>query len=217
MTFIDNILNYVTDSKKRLSSRASIIVLFIAGVFLFDNIFGFSEYYNNARQLEQLKSISLLLKDTSIKSDVRTDLLKMQAQTLKRRSIIDKTVDFFKSLSFSSKKETITTGNAIVVATNDRSNLWFLLSSSCLYIIIGILLIPVMLITDKTTPILKLIAILIMMVVIFTFGAWFNYWLFDLILPDKIFGSWTWNYIFNFLLQIGLLLGGMVVSSKIKT
>ncbi len=213
-SYIDTILNYVTDNKKRLSSRAAIVVLVFAAVFLFDNIFGFSEYYNNARQLDQLKTITLLLKDTSIKGEIRSDLLKMEAKTLKRKSIVDKTVDFFKSLSFSSDKENV---RSTPYNTNGRSNLWFFLSSSCIYIIVGLLLIPVMLITDKTTPILKLIAILIMMIVIFTFGAWFNYWLFDLILPDKIFGSWVWNYIFNFILQIVLLLAGFVVSDKIKT
>ncbi len=213
-SYIDTILNYVTDNKKRLSSRAAIVVLVFAAVFLFDNIFGFSEYYNNARQLDQLKTITLLLKDTSIKGEIRSDLLKMEAKTLKRKSIVDKTVDFFKSLSFSSDKENV---KSTPYNTNGRSNLWFFLSSSCIYIIVGLLLIPVMLITDKTTPILKLIAILIMMIVIFTFGAWFNYWLFDLILPDKIFGSWVWNYIFNFILQIVLLLAGFVVSDKIKT
>ncbi len=217
MSYIDNILSYITDSKKRLSSRAAIIVLIIVTIFLFDNIFGFSEYFNNGRQLDQLKSISILLKDSTIKGDVRLDLISMQSKTLKRKNLIDNTIDFFESLSVSNQKKNVSAITSKQTPISQRNNLWFLFSSSGLYIIVGILLIPVMLITDKTTPILKLIATLIMMAIIFTFGAWFNYWLFDLFLHDKVFGSWVWNYLFSFILQIVFVLGGMVVSTKLKT
>jgi hypothetical protein len=56
-----------------------------------------------------------------------------------------------------------------------------------------------------------------MLVLIMAFTSWFNYWLFGKIIPNKLFGSWTWNYIVNVMIQIGLIFGYLAIDKYSKT
>lgn len=205
MTFYENILSFITDGSKRLSTRATVIILTLFCLIFIDNIIGFSHYYDKQRQLEQLKSISILLKDTSLSQETKNELLELERQTFKRQSIIDYSTSFLKNISFTKSKQNQNTSNKEV--NTIRNDFWFLISASGLYILVTIFVVPVLLLTDKKTPFLKLLASMIMFIVVMFFTCWFNYWLFDKIIPNRVFGSWTWNYIINFVLQIGLLLG----------
>lgn len=213
MSLFDNFTSFVTDRSQRLSARATVIILVLAVVLLVDNISGFSFYYNKQRQLDQLKSISQLLKDTTMSRDTKTKLAALERQTLDRKNIIDYSLSFLKKISWTSSRQSQNTinnnGNSI------RNEFWFFISSSGLYVLVIVLTVPIILLTDKKTPFFKLIATLLISIVIIGFTAWFNYWLFDKIIPDRLFGSWTWNYIANFLLQIGLAIG-LYWASKYK-
>ena len=210
MTYIDHIFNFITDNTKRLSSRATVIILTLFCILLIDNIVGVSFYYNKQRQLDQLKSISLLLKDTTLTAYTRAKLISIERQTLDRKTIIGQSLSFLQNISWTSQ----THPNKIINnnANPIRNDIWFLISSSGLYILVAILFLPIMLILDKKTPFLRLIATLLTFTVIILFTAWFNFWLFDKIIPDNLFGSWTWNYIANFILQIGLVFAYLAVS-----
>jgi len=205
MTFHENILGFITDNSKRLSTRATVVILTLTCILLLDNIFGVSFYYNNQRQLDQLKSVSVLLKDTSLTSETRTKLIELERQTLDRKTIIDYSLSFLQNISFTSSKTSQNTTNNN--ANPIRNDFWFLISASGLYILVTVFVVPVLLLTDKKTPFLKLLASMIMFTIVMIFTCWFNFWLFDKIIPDRVFGSWTWNYIINFVLQIGLVLG----------
>jgi uncharacterized membrane-anchored protein len=205
MAFYDNVLNFITDRTNRMSARATVIIVALVCILLVDNILGFSFYYNKQRQLEQLKSITQLLKDTSITADTRSNLIELEHQTFARRTIVDHFSSFLKKISWTSSRQSQNTINNNANPT--RNDFWFLFSASGFYIIITILVVPVLLFTDKKTPFLKLIATLLIFIFVMLFTSWFNYWLFDKLIPDRLFGSWTWNYVANFLLQIGLGLG----------
>jgi hypothetical protein len=205
MDFIDKILNFITDSNRRLSSKAAIGILALISVVVIDNVTGFSYYYNKNRQLEQLESIKILLSDSTLTTETRQKLVVLESHVLDRKSIMDYSLSFFKNISLTSSKpsqNTINNNGKII-----RNNIWFLLSTSGVYILTTIFVVPVLFITDRKTPFWKLLASMIVFVVVMFFTSWFNYWLFDKIIPDKLWGSWTWNYIINFLLQIGLLIG----------
>lgn len=203
MSFYENIFGFITDRSKRLSTRATVIILTIFCLVLVDNIIGFSHYYNKQRQLDQLKSISVLLNDTLLSQETKNELIELEKQTFKRKNIIDYSASFISNISWTNKTSTITKNNN----TDERNEIWFLISASGLYILVTILVIPVLLLTDKKTPFFKLLASMIMFVIVMFFTCWFNYWLFNKIIPDRVFGSWTWNYVINFILQIGLVIG----------
>ena len=199
MIFIDNILNFITDTKKRLSTRATIFILSVLTIFIIDNVIGFSHHYNNQKKLDQLKTISELLDRPNLTKNTKKELKLLESETFDRQNILNYSLSFLKNIASTD----ITNAETSTI----RSNVWFLISSSGLYILVTILVVPVMLLTDRKTPFLKLLASMIMFGLVMFFTSWFNYWLFDKIIPDELFGSWTWNYISNFILQIGLIAG----------
>lgn len=205
MNFLEHILNFITDGSKRLSTRATIIILSIFCILIIDNIFGISFYYNKQRQLDQLESISYLLKDESISNETKEKLLLLEKQSLDRKTIIDYSLSLFQNISWTNSKQS---QKSINNATNPiRNNFWFLISTSGVYILVTIFVVPVLLLLDRKTPFLKLFASMLMFVIVMFFTSWFNYWLFDKLIPDRLFGSWIWNYVLNFILQIGLIIG----------
>ncbi|SDX75200.1 hypothetical protein [Flavobacterium degerlachei] len=214
MSFSENILGFITDSNKRLSTRATVIVLFIFSILLIDNITGFSHYYNKERQLEQLKSISVLLKDTTLAKLTRLELISLQKETFNRKNLVDHSLSFIKYMRSTNNESNSNVTNTAKMPP--RNDVWFLLSTSGIYILVTLLLIPILLLTDKTTPFLKLIATLIIFGIVMFFTSWFNYWLFDKIIPDMLFGSWIWNYIINFMIQIALIAGLYWTTSTIN-
>ncbi|MCD8401398.1 hypothetical protein G1K66_12405 [Tenacibaculum finnmarkense] len=205
MIFIDNILNFVTDTKKRLSTRATIFIISIIAFLVFDNIIGFSHYYNQQKQLDQLKTISELLEKKSLSAKSKKELKKLESETFERQDMLDYSMSFLKNISSTDNKQSQNITNTETKTI--RSNIWFLISSSGIYILTTFLVVPVLLITDRETAFLKLLASMIMFCIVMFFTSWFNYWLFDKIIPDELFGSWVWNYIINFIIQIGLLVG----------
>jgi len=205
MDFIDKILNYITDSNRRLSSKAAIGILALMSIIVIDNITGFSYYYNKNRQLEQLETIKILLSDSTLTSETRQKLIVLETHVLERKSIIDYSLTFLKNISLTNSKQSEATknNNGKII----RNNIWFLMSTSGIYILTTILVVLVFLFMDKKTPFLKLLASMIVFVIVMFFTSWFNYWLFDKIIPDRLWGNWTWNYIINFILQVGLMIG----------
>jgi hypothetical protein len=213
MNFFEHILNFITDRSKRLSTRATVIILTLFCILLIDNIFGVSFYYNKQRQLNQLQSVSLLLKDSTLSKETHLELVSLERQALNRKSIIDYSLSLFQNMSWTSSKQSQNTTNNN--ANPIRNNFWFLISASGIYILTAIFVVPVLLITDKKTPFLKLIAAMVMFVFIMFFSSWFNYWLFDKLIPDRLWGSWIWNYIANFIAQLGLIIGVYMMMATI--
>ena len=205
MAFYDKIFEFITNKSNSLSAKATIVILTLFIIVIADNIIGFSYYYNKEKQLEQLKSVTFLLKENSISSENRKKLINLEIETLNRKNIIDYLSLSFDSISFTNSttsKKTINNKDGIV-----RDDFWFLISTSGIYMLITILILPILLLTDRKTPFLKLVATLLIFSLVMVITSWFNYWLFDKIIPNHLFGSWVFNYILNFILQISLMYG----------
>jgi hypothetical protein len=205
MSFFDNITSFITDRGQRLSVRATVLIITLALIIFADNVCGFSYYYNRQRQLEQLQSIAALLKDSSISLRTKENLRYLETQTLIRRNILDKSMTFAKNLSTIGRK--LDSSDKKALLKTERNEIVFFISTSGIYALVLILAVPIIFFTDKKTPFFKLVASLFLSAVIMAFTCWFNYWMIDLLLPYKIWGSWTWNYIMNVLIQLGLLIG----------
>jgi hypothetical protein len=203
MSFYENILEYITDNTKRISTRAAIIILIVGCFILIDNIVGFSYYYNRQRKFEQLKSISILLQDSTLSESTKVNIRRLEKQTFERKNIIDYSVIFLKNV-FDSKK-----GNTkdLLPSKYSRNNFWFLMSTSGIYLLLAIFVPLVLLLTDRKTGFFKLSASMLIFIIVMFFTSWFNYWLFDKLIPNVLLGHWIWNYLINFLIQIGLMIG----------
>lgn len=210
----DPLLSFFTDRSKRLSTRVSIFIFSIILLFIIDNVVGFSHYYKTDQQLRQIQTISTVLRDTSLPKETRKQLIELQKQTLERKNAIDYSLSFLKNISWTSSKQsqkTIKQSGKII-----RNEFWFVISSCGIFIFLSIVMIPVSLIIDRKEPIFKVIATSFILSVSTFILGWFCYNFFSFILPDHILGSWTWNYIFNGILQIMLIVGLYQVGNKNK-
>lgn len=201
MTFYERIFDFITDSSKRLSARATIIIFTILIVIIIDNITGFSYYYNKQRQLNQLSTVLSLLKDTTLTPETRSKLLIMEKQCLDRKSIVEH------SISFISKNAVSISNKSINPNIPPRNEFWFIASSSGIYLLITLFVVPVLLVSNKKTSFFKMLAVLIVFIIVMSMTSIFNYWLFDKIIPYYLFGNWLWNYVLNFIIQIALFFG----------
>ena len=131
---------------------------------------------------------------------------------LGRKNIIKHSLEFIRNISWSSSEEEV-----IKSELSGRNNFWFLMTASGFYILVSLLVVPILLFADRKTPILILLATMLMFLAIMAFTSWFNYWLFGKIIPDQLFGSWTWNYVANVLVQIGLVLGYLAIDKYVKS
>ena len=125
MIFIDNILNFITDTKKRLSTRATIFILSVLTIFIIDNVIGFSHHYNNQKKLDQLKTISELLDRPNLTKNTKKELKLLESETFDRQNILNYSLSFLKNIASTD----ITNAETSTI----RSNVWFLISSSGLY------------------------------------------------------------------------------------
>ena len=205
MDFLNNILSFITDSNKRLSVKTVVVILTLLSVFLVDNVTGFSFYHSNQRKLDQLESIENLLKDTTLTTDVRHKLSLMQSKVFERENVFEYLLSFFKNKYFrsSDNEQAIIEGEG----DNARNDFLFLLSTSGFYMLFAFLLIIIIFFTGKDTSFWVSIFSVILLSIIMFLIILFMYWLLGKIIPDKLFGSWTWNYIVNLFVQIVSLIG----------
>jgi hypothetical protein len=201
MSFYESILGFVTDKSKTPSTRATFTILILCGILLVDNITGFSYYFNKQRQLEQLQSISILLKDSTLSPKIHERLIQLETQIFERKSILDYSIGFLKNIFSNSGQIPIDS------ARKTRSNFWFLISSSGFYILVTIFIAPIMLFLNKKSSLLTRLATILIFSTVMFFTSWFFYWLMDKLIPDRLFGSWIWNYVINFIAQISLIIG----------
>lgn len=202
MSYVESLINLVTDRARPLSSRATYTIVIVLLVLIADNLIGFSYYYNNDKKLDELKSISVLLKDTTLPADTRTYLLNMESEIVSRQNIKDYFVSFLKNISWTSSKnkQSANTNNAKPI----RDNFWQTITSGGLFILTVLIFIPIIFITDKRTPLLQKIFTIFVIAIIMFAAAWFYSWLFSFI--PMIGKTWTWNYILNIVLQVLLIL-----------
>ena len=212
MGYIDSLINLVTDRARPLSSRATYTILIILLVLIADNLIGFSYYYNNDKKLDQLKSISVLLKDTTLPADTRGQLLNMEKEIGSRQNLKDYCFSFLKNISWtSSKNKQSTNVNNVKLS---RNNFWQVITSGGFFILTILVFVPIIFITDKRTPFLQKIFAMFLIAILMVAAAWFYSWLFSLI--PKIGKTWTWNYILNVVLQVLLILMFLYVDKYSK-
>jgi hypothetical protein len=101
--FFEIVFNFLADSSKKLIHKFVVFGTVLIILFLINNIFGFTYYYNTSKKIEQLKSISELLKDSTLPVAERQYLLTEQQSTIARKDIIQKTISF---LTYHPEKDT---------------------------------------------------------------------------------------------------------------
>lgn len=196
---IKSFFAFLFDKKHHVSSRAGATILLVVVLFSLDNIMGFTYHYDLERRIDHVKEISTILESTSISKSTREQLEGLQEEALARSNIVNQGLLFWNKLSFTNQQtQSINNDFTGVTVRNDFIHL---LTSSGLYLLISLILLPIIigvLFTRFTvnTFIRILLTILSLLGIIF-----FHYHITGL-LPDMMLGSWKWNYVANVIIQL---------------
>lgn len=209
MSYIDTLAAWFTDHRRTMPQRLAIILVIMLAIYTTNDILGFSYYYRMNRKAE------LLDKLTKIITDAKTDSIGRAEAIAMRHRIACKEPTYFSLLSFLGKlfrvdpksanntaTPPITTDTTNIAANvSMRNEFLFFVASSGLFAIIGIILIPITLFTNKSDTISQRVANTVIITLTFAFITFSMYALMNLI--PKILKSWAYNYILNALFQAG--------------
>ena len=186
-------VKFITDKTKSIPLRAMVVFLLLITLPLINNLTGYIYFNYEAKKLEQLKSITELLNDTTLQTNTVEKLRELETETINKKKLLD-------YLFISNDEKGIN--------KNERNNFLFLLSSSGIYILsilaMGILL---LFIDNETIIWTRKIVMFITFSFLVSLFVVFLYWLMGLLIPDKIHGNWNWNYLINLIAQILFIVG----------
>lgn len=221
MEILKELFSFLTDANRHFSTKAGIFVFIIFGTILVNNIFGFTYYYNLNNKIEKATAINKLLQDSINSKDNRIVLMKMRDDVLNRQTVIESTIqtvsNTYKKLNYNLHENASSTDlkKNPSIDTPDRNNFLFVISSSGIYVLLLILIVPLVIIFGfRTTETLNFFTgAIISSAVLYSLAA-LNYYVFGLI--PLIRNNWGWNYILNAVLQIAFLavVGFLIVRSK---
>lgn len=217
MSYIDHITYFLFDENRRLSSKAAVVVFIVLAIFLIDNILGFSYYFSSEKKIEQVQRLTTIIKDATSDSTTKAFAIELRSEIIDRENVVTQSLSFFRNIKWKSSKKHLANIPKNPVKTNEsiiKNNFWFHFTAGGLYYLLAVLMIPIMIFTDKTTSFSQRLATGILTAVLFYgFGLLF-YWICNLI-PQISKSTWIWNYILNLIIQI-IVIGLLVAAGQKK-
>jgi hypothetical protein len=202
MIFFDKLTDFVFDERKKISSKAAIILLSLLGLLFIDNLIGFSHNYKLNNKIDHIQKLNALILDSKTDKSTKIYLIKLRNETLNRKNILEIFSEYVKS-SPSDKTNINRPKNDNITSnlTAESINTFFHLTSSILFYLLAILMIPFIFFLDRNSSFPQRIAMGLMLCLMFAGIGIFLYWLCSLI--PKIWNeSWIINYIINVLIQV---------------
>jgi hypothetical protein len=197
--FAFKIYQDITGSDKSFLKKFYIYILIIFGLYVADNIIGFSYYQSVSSKIEKTKEINSILKDSAVlsKSEI-TKLKLLRSDIINRKTIKDNVYSFFSNISFISSKNPITTKpietNPIIERNPD---LHFYTSSASILLIMIIFFFAGLI--DRQSPLpQKIITIIVIELILYPFAFLFSKVLY---LIPVINEKPTINYVLNVVLS----------------
>ena len=216
-SYIDHITGFLFDEHRRLSSKAAVVLFAVIAVFLIDNFLGFSYFYSTEKKVEQVQKLNLIITDTTSDSTTRAFALQLRSEMLDRENLLNQSLSFLRNVKWTNSKTDQTNVTKETAKTKEsiiKNSFWFHISAGGFYYFIAVLMLPVMVITDKKTSLPQRIATGILSVALFCGFGWLFYWLCNFI-PQVSTTTWFWNYLINLAIQI-LLIGLLVATIQKK-
>lgn len=206
MSYLDHFSEFLFDERRRLSSKAAVVLFIILAILFVDNILGFSHAYTADKKIEQVQKLNAILKDPTIDSTTKSFALSQRSDIIRRQNIINQVLSLFRGKSNNSIKHQTSNppANAKPNDVSIKNNFWFNTTAGGIYFLCAIIMLPIMLFTDKNTSFPQRLATGITFTIVFVLFGLFFIWMLDFI-PQLSKTTWVWNYIINFLIQIGIL------------
>lgn len=216
MSYLDHITAFLFDENRRLSSKAAVVFFIVLSILFIDNVLGFSYSFTIDKKIEQVEKLNRVIKDPSTDSITKQFALSIRKDIIGRQNILNQTLSFFRGKSNNSIKHqaNIPTDSANAKEVAIKNNFLFHSTAGGLWYLLAIVMLPVMIFTDKKTSLPQRVSTGIFAgLILFGFG-WFFYWLCTFV-PQLSSTTWVWNYIVNFLIQ-ALLIFLLVVAGQKK-
>jgi hypothetical protein len=217
MDLLNKIWDFLVDSNRHFSAKASIFGLTLLTIFLLNDVTGFTYYYNTKNKIEQVKALADITRDTLLSATVRIEALALQQQVLTRQTIPEQTTIRAKQLyadfqGFLDNRQQSSTKvvthsssgipvESVMITTNGRNNFIFLMTTSGIALLVIVIMIPIgiVLIYQQGWGSATLGAVAVE--IVFLLIAWFSYITLNLI--PMLGSTWTWNYVLNSCIQVG--------------
>ncbi|MFD2885812.1 hypothetical protein [Chitinophaga cymbidii] len=226
MSYIDTLASWFTDHRRTLPQRMAVILVILLAVYTTNDILGFSYYYRMNRKVELLDRLTKIITNEKTDSAGRAEAFSM------RNRIAFKEPSYFNLFSFlgrllgggpksansTATPPIITNTTNIAANVSMRNEFLFFIASSGLFAIVGIILIPMILLSNRRDTIPQRAATAILITLAFAFITFSMYALMDLI--PKILKNWAYNYMLNAIFQIGSIALMIILakrSNKFKT
>jgi hypothetical protein len=194
MNYLDHITEYLTNAQRRISSKATFIIILLLTLLLLDNYFDFSYHYRMTKKIEEIQKISTVINDTLNDSITRQYAISLREQLIDRKTFFDHVSLFFQSENLASSKNEPTT--AI------KNELLFRISSSGLSFLAAVITLFLSL-KDKAGSFRSRIT-----TGIISFTSFFIFGMLSFLIAGKIplliNTTWLLNYFVNFILQFFL-------------
>jgi hypothetical protein len=88
MEFLKTPIDFLFDKKRRIGHKTAVVILFVVGLFLIDDVFGFSYFYSNSKKISQASEVSHLLNEKTLDPASYTLLVKKRSEIIERHSNI---------------------------------------------------------------------------------------------------------------------------------
>lgn len=213
MEYLDRFLDYISDNSKHITTRVSVVVVSLLLLILIDDVFSFSYNYAINSRVNNARNITELIKDDSLAPGSKEALVRLREEVLAHKTSRDYVAGFMKDLfSADNHKDDIEVTTSGKPARNES---WHLISSAGIYLLSILLLVPVILFYSNLDRVMQRIVSALGFTVLVLSIVYLHYKAFEL-LPDMLFGSWTWNYIANALLQLLSVLSLLCFTGKIE-
>lgn len=219
MSFVDSMAEWFTDSSRTLPKKVAMAIIILLGIWAVNDLLGFAYYYRMNKKIDNFEKL------TKIISDPTTDSMSRVKAFLLREEVVCKEPDylvflnifgkFCRSMSAVRKTTVPTTATTTKIAANAsiRKEVLFFVSSSGIYVIIGIITGVIMLFHDRQT-IVQRVAGTIIILLLFLIISIAMYYLTNLI--PILFKDWAFNYIANTLIQLGSITLWIILGKKLS-
>lgn len=99
-------LHFLFDRTRNLASKAIFIFLAALILFIFDNTFSFSYYYNTSQKISQIRDIKESLSDPTLNELEKQKLIQLRNAIIEHRTFKDLTYDYLTNLHFDTSNQT---------------------------------------------------------------------------------------------------------------
>ena len=204
------ILNFLTDKTRKISTKALAVIMSLVLLIIIDNTFSFSYFHNTSEKVNQLTTISEILKDTTLVKSEKEEFLILRKDILRHRTFKDKIYNYLTNFNFETNeieqvnkpKKTIKRNEYIHLLT---SAWWILLPLGLI-----VILFPFIILTERKQILNTTLGMVFIVGIGYLVSLLFSK-LFSFI--PLIDNNPIYNYILNFILS-GIILGITTIMGK---